>query len=96
MLRTPPKYLINEAKFNTITRSRTPNQWKNTLSNTKAGRQIGDDWVEIKLREMFDEYEALDIIRNNEKILTGISNNGNTIEIFQLSQNSTSITKTRL
>lgn len=72
----PPKYIINEVKFNTTNRKRFPNQWKNTLNNTKAGRQIGDDWVEIKLYEDFSWDLAMDIKYNHQRMITGISDLG--------------------
>lgn len=93
MLRTPPKYLINEAKFNTTTRTRTTNHWKNTLSSTRYGKQMDDKWVEKRLRDMFDKKMARDIYKNSSRTLTGVSNKGNKIEIFELTNNTASIKK---
>lgn len=63
------------------------------MSSTRYGKQMDDKWVEKRLRDMFDKKMARDIYKNSSRTLTGVSNKGNKIEIFELTNNTASIKK---
>jgi hypothetical protein len=81
----PPKYIIDEVKYNSKSTTRTTSTWRNTLSKTKQGIQMSDKWIEKNLFDSFDEVLAIDIKNNSYKILSGVSKSGNEIEAFRLS-----------
>lgn len=60
------------------------------------GLQMSDKWIEKNLENMFDEIQALDIKINSNKMLTGVSKDGNVIEIFELTNNAKTINTTKL
>jgi hypothetical protein len=81
----PPKYIIDEVKYNSKSTTRTTSTWRNTLSKTKQGIQMSDKWIEKNLFDSFDEVLAIDIKNNSYKIHSGVSKSGNEIEAFRLS-----------
>lgn len=92
----PPKYIINEVKYNTTNTTRTGNIWRSKLSKTKHGVQMSDEWIEWNLKEMFDDLKVLDIKRSSYKYLTGVSQNAKELEIFELTNSAKNIKSTKL
>jgi len=64
---------------------------------TKSGAsQMMEEWIEHNLREMINNpIKQLDILKNYKSYLTGISKNGNKVEIFELTKNAKLLTETK-
>ena len=60
------------------------------------GSQMQAKWIEHNLREMINNpIKQLDILKNYKSYLTGISKNGNKVEIFELTKNAKLLTETK-
>ena len=92
----PPKYIINDTKMNTKDTIKTPNRWKAMLSKTKIGLQMGDEWIRFNVFETFDRSKAIDIWFNHQRFLTGVAQEGKSLEYLELLDNASKIKKANL
>ena len=92
----PPKYLFIDTKYNMTDVSRTPRAWINKLGKSKQyGRQMGDRWFRHHLDE-FDNEMAEEYVRKPDYFvrgLAGVSKRGDLVELFELTNDATTITR---